>query len=216
MRLPCGEERDVSEQLFEYLFEDAELAPEVLLLDIFQLVRNNPEIFNVFSRFRAREIVDRALDRLADIEESCYEELEYLQLDWAGEEGTDGVGFKLWTRMFVTGVGYPLQEPIKDDFLSFSVGERREWSMEFCDPAEIAKLPVRLKNIICIDSKNSIYMDLGFPCLGKILEGIFYCLSFFGDHEEKCALLDDLENERGGTEMREIDIKDLESIVRKL
>ena len=194
LRLPDGRERDVSMRLVEYLFEEVELAPEVVLQDIFQLVRDNPEIFSIFSRFRARAIVDGVLGGSQVAAGSDLEDIECLQIKWIGREWADGSDFQLWSRMDVSGVGPVLKEPLEDGFLSYAAGERQAWSIEFSDPSAMADLPILLESRVCIDSRRSAYVDLGLPCLGKVLEAIFYSLSFFGGPEDRKVLAAEIRN----------------------
>ncbi len=204
-----GDSFDVSSQAIEYLFEGVELDRDVLLRDLLLILKKNPILIDVFARLRAEEILEDALEvQTNESHEYGIENIEYLELDWGFSLRGDDL-LSIWPKMSFSGIGHELQEPLQTDYAVFPAGARQDWSLEFCAPRELAGYPVRINSGIKMkpDCQPKL-IDLGRPDLGKVIEGVLYCLSWFGsktDREEtKSRILAATEE----NDFHEIDVDD--------
>ena len=189
---------DVSAHAIEFLFEPCELGSGVVLKDIFLLIQSNPELFHVFNRFRAKDLVKEALAEYSDPKElndspDC---VEYLELFKIVDDSSDG-SYEIWPRIFVQGVSYPFKEDTMIDGFQHLKGSRINYGMLGSSPADSINLPLKFdsnkfrwhgtnkfgKRSIADD--NFKFLDLGLPSLGELILGLLYDFSFFGVGDER-------------------------------
>lgn len=214
-------DEDISEKAIEYLFDGVELDQDVTLKDIFLIIKRNPVLLKVFARLRAVEILEEAFAGPADeVPGYGVENMEYLELNW-GWSPTGGDVFTIWRKMSMDGIGYALLEPLQTDYRDFPAGARQDWGLMFCAPRELVNYPLRINSKIRMEpSSCKQVIDLGFPDLGKVIEGVLYCLSWFGSEADREETKNELLKATAENEFHEVDpdelIAELDMMIARL
>lgn len=192
-------EFDRTDQAIRNLFEPCELASDVTLKDIFELLNTELALFDAVIGNWCKEIVTEGLTQPGkpyDLTKYDPEQIEYLELRYTPEyELYDGVdschGFH---RPDFGGTGVELQND--GDQEHFSKGERIPWGISFTAANDLINIPVRLSDTFAIyegilrskdgelpkkliEFKNPTYT------LGGILEGIIWEMSFHGGPDKR-------------------------------
>lgn len=178
---------DVTENSFNYLYEYCELDKDVTLKDIFLLLNNELELYNLLLRNWTSEIVKEGLsDQEVSDKES---DVEYLELYYFGEyrRFEKDEPYTLHGAKFPSfhGIGYELQE----DRDGWKKGTRVPYSLSFQSANKLINLPVRLNKEFSVskdDYVDNTHTDVfikfdAMPyTLFDILYGIMWELSFYG------------------------------------
>ncbi len=203
-------DEEISEKAIEYLFDGVELDPDVTLKDILFIIKRNPVLLHIFARLRAVEILEDAFAG-ADFEIPGYgvENIEYLELNW-GWSPARGDVFTIWRKMSMDGIGYALLEPLQTDYGDLPAGARQDWALMFCATRELVNYPLRINSKIRMEpSSCQKVIDLGLPDLGKVIEGVLYCLSWFGSQADREETKSELLKASAESELYEVDPDEL-------
>lgn len=195
------QEFDRTDSAIRRLFEPCELAEDVTLKDIFELLNTEIDLFDAVIGNWCKEIVTEGLTQPGkpyDLSKYDPEQIEYLELRYTPEyELYDGVdschGFH---RPDFGGVGVELQND--GDQEHYKKGERIPWGISFTPANELINIPVKLNDTFAIyegilrsaegqmpkmlaEFKNPTYT------LGGILEGVIWEMSFHGGPAKRDA-----------------------------
>jgi len=190
---------DITNELYDHLFNVCEIEDGVILKDVLLLVKNWCEILSPITTSSPtwlRELVDEGLNNPFKGDES---NVKHLELSWAGEVRQyykkDPKELQEWVSF--DGIG----DPPKDDenYKDWPVGKPVNYALDFSPVDTLTELPIKLnKKITIYDETNrkGVYpppvileAEKTFT-LAEILRGIFWELSFLGspkDRNEKSA-----------------------------
>lgn len=214
------QEFDRTDSAIRRLFEPCELAADVTLKDLFELMNTELDLFDAVIGNWCKEIVTEGLTQPGkpyDLTKYDPEQIEYLELVYTPEyELYDGVdschGFH---RPDFHGVGVELRAD--GDQEHYRKGERVPWGISFTPANELINIPVKLSDTFAIyegilrspegqmpkmlaEFKNPTYT------LGGILEGVIWEMSFHGGPAKRDAFgaelrqtVDDIKAGKGST-----------------
>ena len=175
-----------------YLFDLAELDEDLIVRDIFLLLRNNPIILALFRHIHAADIIHEAFSEEPVLYSNTYnpENIEYVEL-WRNCEFDHKT--KTCCDMHIlcmTGVGFALREPWINDFENYALGDRRRFGLSFMTPTHLLNYPLRFKDkseLLLAGKSGSIEnVSFGLPTLGQIVHSVLWELSFYGIGELTC------------------------------
>ena len=194
-------EFDRTDRAFRYLFEQCQLAPDVTLKDIFELLNSDIDVFDAVIGNWCEEIVTEGLTQPAkpyDLSKYDPEQIEYLELRYTPEYDLDGDNkdvFYGFHRPDFGGVGVVLQNDGDQDH--YKKGERIPWGVSFSKANDLINIPVKLADKFVVyegimkwdkvskDNKKLAEFNNPTYTLGGILEGIIWELSFHGGPDKR-------------------------------
>ncbi|MBP8275874.1 MAG: hypothetical protein KAX55_03155 [Propionivibrio sp.] len=192
----CDEQYDVSESAVEYLFDLTILDEELLVRDIYLLLRRNPVLFPVLRRFHAQELVADAFSAAADPYLATYDPdgIEYFELSRNCWFNADTNTFASMNYLEFDAVGWELRSPFVTDHEYRAVGERRTWEPDEVSPRTMLNYPLRFTETSEVMAEGASY-DLAPPfksvcfgpaMLGQIIESVIGRLggSFQDENDE--------------------------------
>ncbi len=184
-------DKDVTENGFNYMQEYCEIDGDVTLKDVFLLLNNKLELYDLLLRNWTKEIVKEGLSDVPSKEETEIEYIElYRQLEYQKFE--ENGPFKLigTHRPDLHGIGFELTE----DRDGHKKGSRVTYSLSFQKTTDLINLPVKLKYDMPIYKSDYfkelmdshvITFDYVPYTLFDILYGIVWELSFFGPPSQR-------------------------------
>lgn len=184
------EEKKVITNTVTCLFDLCILDKDIVLSDIFSLLRKEMYMYKIIIGNWVDEIVNEGLH--ATPAKSKCQDIEYLELYWMLEKQTYKGIDTLETLNFpgFHGAGYADKK-----------GERQSWAIEMSPIAEIINKPLILRDKLEIyhsdlDNmgnmpKSQVFEDARYT-LGQILYGIIWELSFCGSPKDRDELADNL------------------------
>ena len=180
---------NVTKRAIEFLFDPVDFGEGVTLKSIFVLLKKNPMLFSVFSRYSAMELVEEAFAASKKKNDLA---IEYIELannfDMPEADGK----LELWPRLSITAMGVPLSEPTVVDGCEYPAGYVEHYCVSDSTPSAFMSIPVRYCGLSgywggklgChLDKpvpRSDCYLDFGEPILGQIINSILYEFSFFG------------------------------------
>ena len=194
-------EFDRTDRAFRYLFEQCQLAPDVTLKDIFELLNSDIDVFDAVIGNWCEEIVTEGLTQPAkpyDLSKYDPEQIEYLELRYTPEYDLDGDNkdvFYGFHRPDFGGVGVVLQNDGDQDH--YKKGERIPWGVSFSKANDLINITVKLSDKFVVyegimkwdkvskDNKKLAEFNNPTYTLGGILEGIIWELSFHGGPDKR-------------------------------
>lgn len=180
---------NVTERAIEFLFDPVAFGEGVTLKSIFVLLKKNPMLFSVFSRYSAMELVEEAFSASKKKNDLA---IDYIELannfDMPGADGK----LELWPRLSITAMGVPLSEPTVVDGCEYPAGYVEHYCVSDSTPSEFMSIPIRYCGLtgywgdkLCchLDKpvpRSDCYLDFGEPILGQVINSILYEFSYFG------------------------------------
>ena len=219
-KLKQGEykEFDKTDQAIRKLFETCELAPDVTLKDIFQLLNTELDLFDAVIGNWCKEIVTEGLtqpEKPYDLSVYNPDQIEYLELRFTPEYDNDGDN----TKDYLNGLCRPdfsaTGVVLQDEHEHYKKGERIPWSISFTPANELINIPVKLaKDMVIYEGilktkvtdlpKQLAVFDNPQYTLGNILYGIIWEMSFHGGpnsrndfHKDLLKTVDSIKKENG-------------------
>lgn len=211
-------EFDKTDQAIRLLFDVCELAPDVTLKDIFQLLNTELDLFDAVIGNWCKEIVTEGLtqpEKPYDLSVYNPDQIEYLELRFTPEYDHNGDGTEDYLQGFCRpdfgGTGIELQA----EHEHYKKGERIPWSISFTAANDLINVPVKLaKDVVIyegilkckrgampqklVEFKNPSYT------LGNILQGIIWEMSFHGGpssrndfHKDILNTVEEIKKENG-------------------
>lgn len=160
--------------------EECEIDDNVTLGDIFLIIKQNMDWWELILEDWSREFVDEALKPVLVTSVDENDPVEYLELYWGVEEWDGEIS--LPTFMSFHGKGKP------DEYDCVNYG------VSFTPANELAKLPIKVNTefVIYKSLKKSPFFEEKYkgvakPTLFQIIYGIFWELSFYGGPEDRDA-----------------------------
>ncbi len=196
------EEFDITDKAIRHLFEPCQLADDVTLRDIFELMNTELQVFDAVLGNWCEEIVTEGLTQPAkpyDLSKYDPEQIEYLELRYTPEydlDGDDKNAFYGFHRPDFGGTGVVLQND--GDQEHYKKGERIPWGVSFSKANDLINIPVKLSDKFVVyegimkwdkskgpgDRKLAEFENPSYT-LGGILEGIVWEMSFHGGPEKR-------------------------------
>ena len=146
---------DVSKYSSFYLFEECSIAQDVVLKNIFILVKSSIKIYKAILGTSVVEVIDEGLKPF----EGADEEIEYLLLSWNIDYDKKGKIFHGNILPDFSGVG---KEP-----------DRIRYALEYSPANKLANLPLRLSDSFLIHNSSNVKDQSKPPVKATIRSGNF-------------------------------------------
>lgn len=187
---------DVTSDAAFFLMEPVRLEGNIVLRDVFNLLRENELLQTLFTRDWAADYVKAAFAQEGVAYTGAYDPdgIEYLELYqlWEKDSATEEIVGS--HRLSFHGVGFELQDDVKDgDWVTHTKGTRINWGIEFSPIHQLINLPLRFNPEVIVCESNHDSKSWGArvatwqikePTLGQFLHGILWELSFNGSPED--------------------------------
>ncbi len=193
-----GDRASVSSDAVGYLFEMLEMEEGIRLGDVFQVLRNNPGLLNIYKNVSGRELLEDAFSGEAMPHSSEYDPdgVEYLELRRNCRFDRDARTFQPMHLLDLTAVGFSLKEPLIRDPYAFATGHRQRWSMANAAPSEWMNCPLRFECGTKVwedySQRARDKLDFGLPVLGQVIYSILHEFSFFGVGQRRIDLMTEI------------------------
>lgn len=185
---------DVTDNAFEYLFQELEIGPDVTLADVFGLVMDDPIMQAVFRQEFVVELCAEVRKGPVAKEEEAWQKIEFLELHQIWQHDTSTGIYEEVGRHYLHGVGVVQDTDIfEHGHLAHKKGERTKWGISLTPVRELLHLPVRVNSevLICeadMDAKqygNTLQVVKSERiALGSFIREILWELSWHGSPED--------------------------------
>lgn len=190
---------DITNELYDHMFNVCEIEDGVVLKDILLLVKNWCEILSPITTSSPnwlKELVDEGLNNPY----KPSRDVKFLQLSWCGEVRqykNEPKSLEEWVSF--DGIGDPPEGD--ENYKDWPPGQPVNYALDFSPVDTISELPIKLNNKITVYDETKRHTTYPPPVileaekvftLAEILRGIFWELSFMGspkDRNEKSAEL---------------------------
>jgi hypothetical protein len=185
--------REITENAIRYLFENCELADNVILKDILLLLDSRLDLFDYVLGNWCGDYVREGLDKPGKTYlKGDTDEIEYLELYKTYNIDSKNNSISGNERPELHGVGFPFQKDEEVYGLKYKKGERIAFSVCFSKIYNLVNIPVKLNPELILNIENDSnydgkiipYKGIGFT-LGDILNGIIWEISFHGSPNDR-------------------------------
>lgn len=183
---------DVSDIAIRFLDRPIEFAEDIILKDIFLLINQNLDFFDLVFGNWIRQYTEQALIAEPEEEEPDENPLDYLRLYW--NIGVENGEFEAMAWPDFDGVGIAR---VDGDY--FKIGDKVHYGIDFCPVQNNAMLPLKFedevnfyisaydydptkrKNRITNSKTETFKYKIGHPTLYQAIQGIIWELSWYGN-----------------------------------